>query len=208
MGPQGCGKGTQAELLHEKTNLTHVSIGDVLRSEVNKDSSLGNKVKKYVKQGTLIPEEINDELIKKILKENPKNLLLDGYPRDKHQLERLQELTKVSAVVYVDTSDEESVNRLSKRRICTATNEIFTKSKISEEDKQSCQEKGGKIIQREDDKPKAIKKRLKIFHKQTKPLVEDMKESGIKIIHVDGEQSIKEVNKEILEKLRVEFDQF
>lgn len=208
MGPQGCGKGTQAELLHEKMNLKHVSIGDVLRDEVKKHTKRGEEVEKYMKKGKLIPENINDELIKEILKENPDNVILDGYPRDKHQLHRLQELTRINAVIYIDISDEESVKRLSRRRICTATNEIFIEGKISDEDKKRCEEQGGKIIQREDDKPEAIKKRLKIFHKQTKPLVEDMKKSDIKIIHVDGEKNIESVNKDIIKRLKTEFNQF
>lgn len=202
MGPQGCGKGTQAKLLQQETNLTHVSFGDVFRSEIQKHSSRSKKIRRYTEKGKLVPEKINDEILKEVFEQHPENIILDGYPRDEYQLSMLQSQVDVDAVLYIDISEEESVKRLSRRRICTATNEIFIENKISEEDRKKCKEQGGRIIQREDDKPQAIKKRLAIFFDQTKPLIHAMKKENIPILRIDGEQEIDAVHKEIIEALQ------
>ncbi len=201
MGPQGSGKGTQAETISKKYGLEHVSIGDLLRAEVASGSETGKIVEKYMREGALIPMHINNAIVKKVLEKN-KKILLDGYPRNREQAEFITENTNPKCIIVINISEEESITRLSKRLICTATKKIFIEDKITQEDIQECEKQGGKLIKRDDDKPDAIKKRLDIYNTETKPVIEIFKEQNIPIINIDGEKSIQEINDEITEKLK------
>lgn len=201
MGPQGSGKGTQAELLEKEFGVEHVSVGDVLRKEVASGSETGKIVQSYMHEGKLIPLHLNNELVKRELDRN-KNIILDGYPRNKEQAEYLVSVTKVEAIIIINISEEESVKRLSKRLICTANNEIFVEDKITDEDKKNCESLGGEIIKRDDDQPEAIKKRLQIYHDYTHPLIEFFKEKGIPIVEMDGEKSVQELFEQLKEKTK------
>lgn len=201
MGPQGSGKGTQAELLQKEFGVEHVSIGDVLRKEVASGSETGKIVQSYMHEGKLIPLHINNELVKRELDRN-KNIILDGYPRNKEQAEYLVSVTKIEAVIIINISEEESIKRLSKRLICTADNEIYIEDKITDEEIKHCESLGGKIIKRDDDQPEAIKKRLQIYHDYTHPLITFFKEKQIPVIEINGEKPVKELFEEIKEKTK------
>ena len=202
MGPQASGKGTQAELLEEEYDFTHVSVGDVLRREAEKDTERANTIEEYMERGDLIPEDLNDEIIEEIIQKHEDKIILDGYPRDHHQIEHLFDLVDVAAVLYIHISDEEAVDRISQRRICTATQETYIADEITEEDRKRCREAGGEIVHRDDDKPEAVKHRLEIFHEETQPLLEEFEERGVPLLKIDGEQSIEDVHDEIVEKMK------
>ena len=201
MGPQGSGKGTQAELIAKEYGIEHVSTGDVLREEVKNKGPYAEEVQKCMVEGKLVPDRINDELVKKVVEKYEKNLILDGYPRNLHQAEFLSGITNVDLIIKINISDEESVNRISKRIICTATKKIYIEDKITEEDKKECESKGGELVKREDDKPESVKKRLDIYHTETSKVSDFFEKVGTPILDINGEQPVEEVFKEIKNEL-------
>ncbi len=206
MGPQGSGKGTQAELIAKEYNVKHVSMGDILRDEARRETEQGKLLREYMNAGKLIPDEINDGLVRSVVEGNKNNgLLLDGYPRNKHQAEYLLGIARVDGIIVVNISDEEAVKRIGKRRICTATKKIYIDDQVTEEDVKECEAAGGKIVQRDDDTPGAVRKRLQIYHENTAPLLEVFNEKGVKVIVVNGEQSVENVFGDIKKELSLLF---
>ena len=120
-----------------------------------------------------------------------------GFLEQKSKLE----FADIDHVIHIDVSEEESIERISNRRVCNATGETFTKGHITKEDRERCKEAGGEIIQREDDTPEAVKVRLDLYHKETKPLLEHYEDKDVDVIHIDGEDTPENVHKEILQKL-------
>jgi len=192
MGPQGSGKGTQAKLIAKEYGLEHISIGDILRKEVANNTEIGQQVRSYMNEGKLIPFELNNEIVKKAI-QGKKGLILDGYPRNVEQAKYLFTHFKIQGLIVLDIGEEESIKRISKRRICTANNKILIADEITEQDIKDCEALGGEIIQREDDKPEATKKRLEIYHENTEPLIELFKKEGIPVLRINGERTIQEI---------------
>ena len=193
MGPQGSGKGTQAKLLAETFGLKHVSIGDLLRAEVKSGSDIGKIVESYMNQGKLVPAHINDAIVKKVLDSANSEIILDGYPRNVAQAEFLLTNTNVSLIIEIFLDEQESINRLSKRLICTANNKIFVEGHVSDFDIAECKALGGSIVKRDDDRPEAIKKRLAIYDGETRPVIDFLSSKGVNVIKIDGSPSVEEV---------------
>lgn len=201
MGPQGSGKGTQAALVEGDFGFVHCSMGDMLKAERNNETKEGKIIENAQLKGKLVPEEITNKIAKKAIHEN-KNVLFDGYPRNMAQAEFLiKNRYRIEFVILVEIGEDESVKRLGKRRICTATNKIYTDGKITEQEIEECENAGGKIITRNDDMPEAIKKRLSIYHEKTRPLVSLFREKEASIIKINGEQSIEDVHRDIKDEL-------
>ncbi len=196
-GPQGCGKGTQASLISNEKGIKHVSMGDVLRDVVKNKGENHELIRDAMKKGDLIPDEINNKAVKKVLDENPGGVILDGYPRNTNQADYLIKNTKIDLVLVLDISDEEAIERIGKRRICTATNKIYIADKITQKDIDECEKAGGEIITREDDQPESVKKRLDIYHKKTTPVLDIFREKGINVQVIPAEGSIDEVFEKI-----------
>lgn len=200
IGPQASGKGTQANLLAEKLRIKHISTGDILRAEKKSGSKLGNKLKAYMEKGLLVPDKIIDEVVDKVLKDNPGGIIFDGYPRDEEQAKHLDKITKIKKVIFLEVPDDVSISRISGRRICTKCGKdyhiIFKPSKKEG----ICDDCNVKLIQRADDKPEAIKVRLATYHKQTEPLLEHYDK---KVMRINGDQSIQGVKEDIFEKLKL-----
>ena len=196
MGPQGSGKGTQAKLLAKEYGLEHVSIGDVLRREVALGTENGKIIERYMNEGKLIPFHINNSVVRKEIERN-NDIIIDGYPRNRAQAEYLLSFAKIKGIIVINISEEESLRRLSKRLICTANNKIFIEDKISDEDKQECASLGGEIVKRDDDRPEAITKRLQIYHEDTIPVIDFLKEKDVPVIEINGEQPVQELFHEI-----------
>lgn len=114
LGPPGAGKGTQAEIISKKLNLRKISTGDILRSEMEKETELGKIAKSYMEKGELVP----DEVMIKIIENNIKNLngfILDGFPRTLNQAIELEKITKIDKVIYLNVPDDEIKKRLLNR---------------------------------------------------------------------------------------------
>lgn len=207
LGPPGSGKGTQAELLSKKYGIPHIAMGDILREEVARGTSLGKKVNVYMSKGELVPDEIVIEVLKeRIKKPDCKNgFILDGFPRTLNQAKALDAMLdelgfRIDAVVYIDVPDEEIVRRLSLRRTCRVCGRVYNLHYNPPKQDGKCDVCGGELFIRDDDKPDVIRNRLKVYNEQTRPLVSYYEESKL-LVRVDGVNSIDNVFQQIVKKL-------
>lgn len=196
MGPQGCGKGTQAKLIAKEFNLIHVSVGDILRDEIKSGSALGESIAKCINQGNLVPGSYIKEIMNNILKDHD-DVVLDGFPRNLDQADFLVNNFNLRGVVVITLSEEESVRRISKRVICSANNKIFSEDVVTEEDRAECAALGGEIVKRADDMPEAVLARLKIYRESTAPCLALFKKHGVPVIFFDGNKSIEDLFNDI-----------
>jgi adenylate kinase len=199
-GPQGAGKGTQAQRLAEKTGAKHVATGDLVRAEIKQGTELGRKIQDYNDRGELVPDEIIVEMARPHLEGD--GWLLDGFPRNEPQAKTLdQGLSdmgqKLDAVVALEASDEELVQRLSGRRTSQSTGQVYHVEYDPPPEDGSDE---GPFIQREDDTEEAIRNRLRIYHEQTEPLKDYYAAQGL-LATVDATQSIPEVTEDMLRAL-------
>ena len=196
IGPQGCGKGTQAKIISENLKIPHISTGDLFRNAKNESKQ---ELEKYMNQGLLVPDELVAKILKqRINQDDAKNgFILDGYPRNKEQNELLKNITKIDKVIEINLSDKEAIKRISSRLSCKSCGAIFNKITKIPKQENICDNCKGKLYQRDDDKPEAVKKRLEIYKKQTQPILEQYQNKLI----INGEQSIEKIAKEIKEKI-------
>lgn len=199
LGPQGSGKGTQAELLGKKLHMPVIEMGKLLRQASQINSVKGRKIKKIINEGKLLPlSETIDILKNEINKINlQKGFILDGFPRNLDQAKKIEKF-KNKIVIYLSLSEKETLKRLGKRKTCSKCGKVF----IDKRSLIKCSVCNGKLEQREDDKPSTIKKRLNLFRKSTKPVLEYYQKKN-ELININGEQSIDNVFKEILKKLGI-----
>ncbi len=190
LGSQGSGKGTQAAMLAKKTGMCWVSIGELLRKEADKNTERGIQIKKILAEGHLVPTELTICILEEHLKQCKEGIILDGFPRTLDQAEALDEMMQVDHVIELKISDDEAVLRLSSRTQCK-NNHIYGLNKKPKK-KGICEVDGENLFVREDDKPEAIRARLKIYHEETEPLLEFYRPR--KIVHsVDASKSPEEV---------------
>lgn len=185
------GKGTQAERLEKNFGWVHVSTGDMLRDAMQEGTYLGQKVKKYVERGDLVPDDLMVEMVRdRLSKEDcKKGFILDGFPRTVIQAEKLDGIfdeleLKLDGVISIEVSEEEIVRRLSERLICAGCGRVVTTGGNVEKDER-CSVCGDQLVRRKDDKPETIRYRLKVYEKQTRPLI--LYYAGRKLLRkVDG----------------------
>lgn len=197
MGPQGCGKGTQADMIAEQYELKHISSGDILRENIRENTQLGRVAQKYINEGKLLPDNhLITMIIDRIHKPDcKKGYVLDGFPRTLNQAEELLKNEKIDVVIDIKIPDDESVKRLSSRLNCP-NGHVFNKSSNPPKKEGICDACGAKLFIREDDKPAAIKVRLKSYHEITDPALRFFNEKGL-LRKVDGTKNIDEVFNEI-----------
>ena len=199
LGAPGAGKGTQAKLIAEKYSLEHISTGDIFRSNIKGNTPLGQKAQEYMSQGLLVPDELTIELVKDYLDTNnfENGYILDGFPRTIPQAESFDEYLslknlKIDYVINVNVPDEFILDRMSGRRVCTkcgATYHIVNSPSAKDGVCDTC---GTELIQRDDDKPETVAKRLSVYHAETQPLIDYYKDKSRYLI-VDGTGSVEEV---------------
>ena len=207
-GPQGSGKGTQADKLAEKFKLSHLETGQIFRDIAREDSPLGKKIKTLNEQKEMIPDEITVEVLRDYLEKVPvekAGVILDSAPRTVGQIELVeklmeQEARNIDKAIYIKLPYEDSVARISKRYMCTACFRHFVIGKHIKHSGENCPTCGGQIKQRGDDTPDGIAKRLKTFYEVTMPVVEHYRKKGI-LIEVDGKQGVEEVFEDIIKQL-------
>ena len=175
LGAPGAGKGTQAAFITEKYGIPQISTGDMLRAAVKAGTPLGLEAKKVMDAGQLVSDGIILGLIKERLQQPDcaKGFLFDGFPRTIPQAEALRSQgVDLDLVLEIDVPDEEIIKRMSGRRVHTASGRtyhvVFNPPKVAGKDDAT----GEDLIQREDDKEETVRKRLSVYHSQTKPLVE------------------------------------
>jgi adenylate kinase len=208
LGPQGCGKGTQARKLAEKFDLVHIDMGKALRQVATGGSELGKEIDEIIHvRKELVPARITKEVLHIKLNSIPREqgIILDGVPRNLEQLEyinsALQEFGRhLDKVFFVKISEDESVERISKRVVCAKCKKVFILGKNIQSLKEKCPKCQGEIIQRIDDTEKGVRKRLEIFCEETLSAIEEYKKEGV-LTEINGEQEVEEVFEEILEKL-------
>ena len=186
IGPPGGGKGTVAKRLQAEFNIPVISTGVILREAVEKKNKLGIEVENIMSKGGLVPDHIILEIIKERIKqEDCKNgYILDGFPRNIEQVNSLEKLNKelneyIDYVFYFEIPFDEIIKRLSNRRVCKKCSTNYNLSFNSPKKDNACDLCGGELYQREDDKEKTIKNRLKVFAKQTTPLKKYYKEKKL-----------------------------
>jgi len=181
LGPPGSGKGTYAQRIGPKLGIPHISTGDMFRENIKNKTELGKKAKEYIDKGELVPDEITIEMLKQRLEQDDaKNgFILDGFPRTTTQAEALDKITKIDAVINLVVPDEVVIARLSSRRQCKKCGKIYNVLFLKPKKEGVCDVCGGELYQREDDKPEVIKERLKVYTKNTAPLIEYYKKKGV-----------------------------
>jgi adenylate kinase len=213
LGPPGAGKGTQAERLVTDFDLPYYATGDILRAAVKDETELGREATGYMGRGELVP----DELICKVIMERidqpeaEDGFLLDGFPRNREQADILEDaLTrrrrKLTAVLLIEASDEEVIKRISGRRVCVKNGHVYHVDFDPPKHEGVCDQDGSRLIQRDDDKPETVQKRLEVYHGQTTPLI-DYYESRSNLRRFDGSRTPSEVHDHIratLATLRLE----
>jgi len=203
MGLPGAGKGTQAEKINEKYNITHISTGDMFRLAIKEGTDLGKRAKEYMDEGALVPDEVTNGIVEERLsKDDCKNgFLLDGFPRTIPQAEALQQITSrinkpLDYVIHVDVPEEKLLERLTGRRVCPTCGATYHVIYNPPKEDGVCDKDAATLIQRDDDTKETVQKRLTVNIEQAKPLLDFYENQGI-LITVNGDQPIDEVFNEI-----------
>ena len=211
MGPQGSGKGTQAARLAPRLGLALVATGDLFRGAIAAGTPLGRRIKDIYDRGELVPDEITvglvDEKLDDIARERQlgegvRGALFDGFPRTRAQAEALDAaLAKrgesLSRVIRLDVPTETLVARLAGRRVCQRCGTVYHVEFNPPRRPGACDRCGGEVVQRADDTPAAVKKRLDLYFEQTEPLLAYYRERGL-VTDVDGDRPIETVTDEIV----------
>jgi len=206
LGPAGAGKGTQSAKLAEAHNIAHISTGDLIRAEIKSGSELGNEIQAIVESGQLV----SDDIVNKIVKNKIANLdkfILDGYPRTLEQAKFLDSYTSLDYIFDLEVPKEELIKRLTGRRMCSKKNDPNCKAMFHVVYSPPAQEGicdlcGSPLIQRKDDMPEVIERRLSSYEEETgKPLSEYYSQQNL--IKIDALKSPDEVYKAITAKLNL-----
>lgn len=210
LGPPGAGKGTQAKFICEAFNIPQISTGDMLRAAVKAGSELGQKAKSIIEAGQLVPDDLIMALIKERLQQPDcaSGFLFDGFPRTIAQAEGFKVLDiPLDYVIQIDLDDEIIVQRLSGRRVHVASGRTYhvdlNPPKVAGHDDITSEP----LIQRQDDLPETIRKRLEVYRLQTTPLIEYYRKQADEAVNlgylqVDGSQPVEKVTALILQSLQ------
>lgn len=193
-GPQGSGKGTQAEMLAKKYNLPTLSTGEVFRKEIKNQTELGKLADNLINKGQLVPDEITNKIVQNELG-TPKyqnGFILDGYPRNTNQLEFLEKNIGLDLAILLEIDDEEVQKRLASRRVCPKCGAIYNILNKPPRQDEICDICGERLLTRDDDKPEFITRRLEIYHAETEPIINYYDKKG-KLIKVNGVGSMEKV---------------
>lgn len=192
LGAPGAGKGTQADRISEKYAIPHISTGDIFRSNIKAGTELGNKAKQYMDQGLLVPDEITiGMLLDRIAEDDCKGgYILDGFPRTIPQADSLTDALRkrgeaIDFAINIDVPDDAIIGRMSGRRACLKCGATYHVVSAPPKREGICDKCGEKLVIRDDDKPETVKKRLKVYHEQTQPLIEYYRKQGV-LKSVDG----------------------
>jgi len=203
LGPPASGKGTQAERLKEILDLPHIASGDLFRDHISRGTELGKKAKSYMDRGDLVPDQLTIDMVRDRLSQGDaeEGAILDGFPRTITQAEALDDMLKegeqiLAGVFLISVPEEVLVERVSGRRICPICGRSYHVKYDPPEEPGVCDVDGGKLYQREDDRPEAVRQRLQVYREQTQPLIEYYR-SKDKLREIDGDQPMDKVTKEL-----------
>jgi adenylate kinase len=210
-GPQGSGKGTQAQLLAEKFGFIHIEAGNLLREVAKTDPRINEIINV---KGELVPAEETLALIEKKIENSgglTKGVIFDGIPRAHDQYAPLKKWLeereqKVDLALLITLPEEETIRRLSGRRVCGKCGEVFNVNTNPSKVEGICDNCGGTLIHRVDDQPETIKKRLKLYHERTEPLLQEFRNDGI-VREFDGGRSIEEIQKDLVRAIKEKMEE-
>ena len=208
LGPPGGGKGTQSKLLVSKFNIPQISTGDILREHVKEETQLGIEAKKYMQNGELVPDNLILNMIKERLLKNDcnKGYILDGFPRTIPQAEGLDRILerlnqKLDKIIVLDVKDNDIIKRMSGRRMHMESGRVYHIEFNPPKNEGLDDVTNDKLIIRKDDQPDTVKKRLLIYHKTTKPLIEYYDSKNI-VFSIKGNKKIEDIHNEIIRKIQ------
>lgn len=207
IGPQGSGKGTQADLLGPKIGAVKLSTGDVFRAEIAAETPLGVKVKEILAAGQLVSDDITlaivAERLDRLAAGGVRGIIFDGFPRTAAQAEGLDALMdargqKIDAVVELAVPEDVLIERMSGRRVCASCGTGYNLAFQTTREPGICDKCGGELVQRPDDMPDAIRKRLQLYSDLTKPLLDFYGSRGL-VTTIDGNQHVETVQQAIVD---------
>ena len=204
LGMPGAGKGTQAEFIQKDFGLTNISTGAMMREVSRSESKLASKVQSYLSSGTLVPNEIIVEmLVERIQQDDCSNgFLLDGFPRNFDQGKALDNANiSIDLVLYLNIKEEEIISRMSGRRVHLASGRSYHIVHNPPKKAGFDDITGEALIQREDDNPEVIKKRLSVYYNETETLLEFYKNKNLKFIEIDASKSVDVVTESIRQSI-------
>ncbi|HKU68797.1 MAG TPA: adenylate kinase [Candidatus Baltobacteraceae bacterium] len=205
LGPPGAGKGTQAQILQQRFGAKQISTGDILRENRSKGTDLGKLAESYMVSGALVPDEVIIKMIEAELKKLDGGFIMDGFPRTVAQAQAFDALleqhdTPLDAVALFNADRDTLATRLTARwtnpRTGRTYNTVSNPPRVAGID----DEDGGPLVQREDDKPETVAKRLDVYERQTAPLIDYYRRAG-KLIEVDALKSVDDVTRELVSKV-------
>jgi adenylate kinase len=186
LGPPGAGKGTQADRLRADFELPYYATGNILRDAVENGSEVGREAKGYMERGELVPDGLICGVIAERLDSGDADngFLLDGFPRTIPQAEMLERALEergrsLTAALLIEAPDQEVLRRLSGRRTCVKGGHVYHVEFDPPKNEGVCDQDGSRLIQRDDDKPETIRKRLATYHEQTEPLIDWYEQRGL-----------------------------
>jgi adenylate kinase len=203
LGPPGSGKGTCAKIIGNIYGVPVITTGDMLRAAVAKKTPLGVTAKGYMDRGELVPDDLVNELVAERLREPDAatGFILDGYPRSPKQAEALDKILnktgeKLDSVLHVTLEDKVIIDRLSNRRSCPKCGAVYHLESNPPNTKGKCDKCGSNLIQRDDDKPNVIRRRLEVYREKTQPLL-DFYEKKHEIKTLRGDIDLKKLPAEL-----------
>ena len=204
LGAPGVGKGTQAELISSAYHIPKISTGDLLRSAVSNQTPLGLEAKQYMDRGDLVPDKVVIGLVEEKIgsPEGAHGFILDGFPRTVAQADELSRLLEakqasLDKVIYFMIPRDEIVRRLSGRRSCSKCPAVFHVEFVAPQVAGQCDECGGELIQRNDDKQETVESRLSVYEEQTMPLIQYYKHRSL-LEELDGSGAVETVHSRLL----------
>lgn len=199
LGPPGVGKGTQAEILSEKTGLPHISSGDLFRENMKNKTELGKRAQAFMDKGELVPDDLTIAMVEERLSrpDCKEGVILDGFPRTPAQAAALRDLlaarsAEVTIVPFLNAAADVLVERISGRLTCRAEGHVYHRTFNPPRVAGQCDEDGSELYQREDDSADTVRRRIRVYLEQTSPLIEFYRNEG-KLEEIDGTRPIEEV---------------
>jgi adenylate kinase len=204
LGPPGVGKGTQAKILSEQTELAHISSGDLFRENLKNQTELGKLSQTYMTKGELVPDDVTIAMVRERLSrpDCKTGAILDGFPRTPAQAEALETMLHefdghVNVVPFITAEEGVLIERLCGRWTCRAEGHIFNEKTNPPKNDRKCDFDGSELYQRDDDKTETVKHRIEVYFKQTSPLISYYRDHE-KLVEINGMQSIDQVTEDML----------
>jgi adenylate kinase len=208
LGAPGAGKGTQGALLAKKHGIARIATGDILRDAVRRGTPLGLEAKSFMDAGELVPDDVILGMVREVIVAAESGFILDGFPRTLEQAEGLAGILgelglSLDAVVVLRVPDDVLIKRISGRRSCPECKAVYNVYFDPPKEAGICDRCGAALVERADDDEETVRRRLEIYQRQTRPLIDYYQGAGIDVQFVDGEAPVDAVQQAIHDALAV-----